>query len=109
MSVIVVAFGEANTAVPRAFGLPCASSIDRARFTAASELINPAPCSKDGAPRSVAVLMMICFTSAGEGSAPRWVLRYAWMTRAASPAVSGDDSLVPPKIWKADGLLLKSV
>src|SRR3569833_1380139 len=31
------------------------------------------------------------------------------MTRAASPAVSGEDSLVPPKIWKAEGFTLKSV
>src|SRR3954471_14821271 len=31
------------------------------------------------------------------------------MTSAASPAVSGEDSLVPPNNWNGDGLRLKSV
>src|ERR1035437_10966037 len=47
-------------------------------------------------PRSVAVPVMICSTTIGEGFLPWWVLRYAWITNAASPAVSGADSLVPP-------------
>ena len=40
-----------------------------------------------GAPRSVAVLIRICLTSAGVGVAPPWVWRYAWMTsgRGARP------------------------
>ena len=38
-----------------------------------------------------------CLTSAGDGDAPWWYVRYAWMTSAAAPAVTGDDSLVPPK------------
>src|ERR1700761_6772725 len=106
---MAVEVGEASTSVPRPFGLPCESSIERARLTAASELMSPAPCSSAGAPRSVAVLMMICLTSAGDGSTPRWVLRYAWITRAASPAVSGEDSLVPPNTSMGDGLPLKSL
>src|SRR5690242_7129929 len=52
---------------------------------------------------------MICLTTAGDGLAPWWVFRYAWMTRAASPAVSGDDWLVPPKSWIDAGAPLSSV
>src|ERR1700744_5688761 len=59
--------------------------------------MKPAPCSLGGAPRSVAELIRIFLTRAGEGLLPPCVLRYAWITNAAAPAVSGEDSLVPPK------------
>jgi hypothetical protein len=75
------------------------SWIDNATFTAAKASMRPAPCSDAGAEMSCAVLMMICFTKAGVGLLPLWVLRYAWMIKAASPAVSGEDSLVPPVFW----------
>ena len=52
---------------------------------------------------------MICFTTAGEGLAPWWVLRYAWITSAASPAVRGAASLVPPVSWKGVGSPLRFV
>jgi hypothetical protein len=48
------------------------------------------------------VLVMIFLTIAGEGDAPRCVLRYAWMTSAATPAVSGADWLVPPNGWMSE-------
>ena len=44
-----------------------------------------------------------CLTSAGVGAVPPCVFRYAWMTSAATPAVSGADWLVPPKDWTGDG------
>jgi hypothetical protein len=46
---------------------------------------------------SVALLKMICRTMSGVGDLLPCALRYASMTRAATPAVSGADSLVPPK------------
>ena len=53
--------------------------------------------------------MMRLFTSAGDGLRPPCVLRYAWMTSAASPAVTGAASLVPPKNSIGDGTPLKFV
>ena len=53
---------------------------------------------------SLAVLVMICLTTAGVGTAPPWVFSYAWITSAATPAVSGADSLVPPNARNAVGL-----
>ena len=44
-----------------------------------------------------------CLTCAGVGAVPRCVFSYAWMTRAATPAVSGEDWLVPPNDWTGDG------
>ena len=44
-----------------------------------------------------------CLTSAGVGAVPRCVLSYAWMTSAATPAVIGEDWLVPPNDWTGDG------
>jgi len=46
---------------------------DRASRTAAVMSRRPAPCCSPGAPMSLAELVRICFTSAGAGSAPRWV------------------------------------
>ncbi len=60
---------------PRFFGWPFSSLIDSAALTAASELMSPAPCSNEGAFKSVAVLMRISLTVAGEGSLPPCVLR----------------------------------
>src|SRR5487761_1007679 len=54
-------------------GVPVVPAMDFASFTAARTFKSPAPCCVAGAPMSVAVLMRICLTSAGEGSAPRWV------------------------------------
>src|SRR5580698_3397283 len=88
---------------PTAAGRPLRSRQLSAAWTAASELIRPEPCSKAGWSRSVAVPVMICLTTAGDGLSPWWVFRYAWMTSAASPAVSGEDWLVPPKSWIGDG------
>jgi hypothetical protein len=48
-------------------------------------------------PRSVALLKRICRTTAGDGVCLWCDWRYASMTSAAVPAVSGVDSLVPPK------------
>src|SRR5262249_15627228 len=89
--------------LPCAAGVPLPSWIDSAVWTAFSALTRPAPCSSAGVSRSVALLVMICLTSAALGRTPPCVLSYAWMTRAAAPAVSGDDSLVPPKSWMLDG------
>ena len=58
-----------------------------------------------GAPRSVAVLVMIRSTSAGDGEFPPWVFRYASMTSAAVAAASGHDALVPPAAQIGGGLL----
>src|SRR3954468_24617374 len=70
-----------------------------AASTAARASSRPAPCSSAGMPRSWLVVMRICLTSAGVGEAPWCALRYAWMTSAAAPAVSGADWLVPPNGW----------
>src|SRR6201996_8784205 len=43
-------------------------------------------------------------TWAGVGAVPRCVFSYAWMTSAATPAVIGEDWLVPPNDWTGDGL-----
>src|ERR1700759_4927459 len=45
-----------------------------------------------------------CLTTAGDGAVPPCVFSYAWMTSAATPAVSGEDWLVPPNDWTGDGL-----
>lgn len=45
-----------------------------------------------------------CLTCAGVGAVPWCVFSYAWMTSAATPAVSGEDWLVPPNDWTGDGL-----
>src|SRR5207302_4916619 len=52
--------------------LPCGLDvpIDSASWTALSVLTRPAPWWSAGAPRSVAVLTMMCSTSAGDGDAP---------------------------------------
>ena len=47
-------------------------------------------------------------TRSAVGLAPWWLSRYAWMTRAAAPAVSGADWLVPPNCWIGDGSPLLS-
>ena len=44
-----------------------------------------------------------CLTSAGVGAVPRCVFSYAWMTSAVTPAVIGEDWLVPPNDWTGDG------
>ena len=51
---------------------------------------------------SVALLKMIRRTTAGVGLWPPCDWRKAWMTSAATPEVSGVDSLVPPKVLEAD-------
>jgi hypothetical protein len=61
--------------LPVAAGEPSAVLIERAAWTAASELTSPAPCSKLGKPRSVAVLVSSSRTRAGDGVAPPWVSR----------------------------------
>ncbi len=66
-----------NSPWPVAFGAPSASLIDNATSTARSELMSPAPCSLVGALKSVAELMMMRLTNAGDGSLPPCVLRYA--------------------------------
>ena len=48
-------------------------------------------------------------TRSGVGLAPWWLSRYAWITSAAAPAVSGADWLVPPNCWIGDGSPLLSV
>src|ERR1700756_5779444 len=88
---------------PPPFGCPFSSHTASAVFTARYALMKPAPCSLGGAPRTVAELIRIFLTRAGEGVLPLWVLRYAWMTSAATPAVSGEDSLVPPNCSMGDG------
>jgi hypothetical protein len=50
-------------------------STDIAAWTAFSESTSPAPCSREGKPRSLAVLVRIRFTSAGAGVWPWWVPR----------------------------------
>ena len=82
--------------------------MDRAAFTAASESSRPAPCREVGRPRSSEVLVSSRRTRLGVGLAPWWLSRYAWMTRAAAPAVSGADWLVPPNCWIGDGSSLLS-
>src|SRR5262249_60279576 len=78
--------------------LPCGLLllIDSASWTALSVLTRPAPWWSAGAPRSVAVLTMICSTRAGDGRLPLWGLAYASMTSAAVADVSGQGALVPP-------------
>src|SRR6516225_10603721 len=76
--------------------VPGAESASR---TAASTLSSPAPCCSAGAPMSVAVDVRIARTSAGLGLVAWCAARYAWMTSAAAPAMSGEDSLVPPVSW----------
>jgi hypothetical protein len=71
---------------------------DRASATAPATLSSPAPCSAAGAPMSVAVLHKISLTRAGDGSVPWWAWEYASITSAAAAAVSGEASLVPPKL-----------
>src|ERR1041385_3167237 len=88
---------------PCAAGVPLPSWMDIACCTALRALTRPAPCSSAGTWRSVALLTMICLTSAALGRTPPWVFSYAWMTSAAAPAVSGDDWLVPPNSWMLDG------
>ena len=48
--------------------------MDSASCTAFSVLTRPAPWCSAGAPRSWAVLTMICLTSCGAGMLPLWVL-----------------------------------
>src|SRR5579875_3062528 len=55
------------------------------------------------------VEVMMSLTTAGDGSAPPCALAYAWMTRAAVPAVSGEASLVPPVSSTDAGLPKKFV
>ena len=55
------------------------------------------------------MLVRICFTRAGVGEAPWCVLRYAWITSAAAPAVSGAALLVPPLFSTSEGWLWKFV
>src|SRR5579871_2741294 len=74
--------------------------IDSASRTAAPTSRSPAPCWSAGACTSLAVLVRISFTTAGLGVVPWCDARYASMTSAAAPAVSGEDSLVPPVSWK---------
>ncbi len=50
---------------------------------------------------------MICLTTAGDGRLPLWACWYAWMTRAATPAVSGAASLVPPSRLTSEALPAK--
>jgi hypothetical protein len=52
------------------WGVPLVPAIEVASCTAARTLSSPAPCCSAGAWMSVAVLMRICFTRAGVGSAP---------------------------------------
>ena len=85
---------------------PCT---DRAALTAAGESSRPAPCRLAGRPRSSEVLVSSRRTRFAVGLAPWWVSRYAWMTSAAAPAVSGADWLVPPNCWIGDGSPLLSV
>jgi hypothetical protein len=77
--------------------------VPSAASTAARASSSPAPCSSAGRPRSRAVPVMICLISAGDGELPWWLPRYAWMTSAAVAAVSGADSLVPPKDSRSVG------
>src|SRR6201989_1851361 len=44
-----------------------------------------------------------CLTCAAGGAFPWCVFSYAWMTSAATPAVNGEDWLVPPNDWTGDG------
>ena len=106
-AVSTAALGVATISVPRGCGAPSSVRTESAALTDASASIRPAPCSAAGAPRSEAVLMMRAFTSAGDGLWPPCVLRYAWMTSAASPAVRGAASLVPPKNSIGEGAPLK--
>src|SRR5262249_5746554 len=87
--------------------LPCGVPplTDSASCTALSVLTRPAPWWSAGAPRSLAVLVMIRSTSAGDGALPPWVFMYASMTSAAVAAVSGQDALVPPAAQIGGGLL----
>src|SRR5580704_3207488 len=87
--------------------LPCGLLLlmDSASWTALSVLTRPAPWWSAGAPRSVALLTMICSTSAGDGAAPPWAFWYASMTSAAVPDVSGAEALVPPAAQIAGGWL----
>src|SRR5215467_489511 len=87
--------------------LPCGLPrlIDSASWTALSVFTSPAPWVSAGEPRSAAVLTMIRSTSAGDGAFPPWVCRYASMTSAAVPEVSGADALVPPAAQIGGGLL----
>src|SRR6476469_1337343 len=61
--------------------------MDRASCTARRALTRPAPSSLAGTPSSVALLVMMVFTIDGDGVRFPWVLRYAWMTSATTPAV----------------------
>src|SRR5256884_9293174 len=45
-----------------------------------------------------------CLTCAGVGAVPWCDFSYAWMTSAATPAVSGEDWLVPPNDSTGAGL-----
>src|SRR5262249_58927525 len=87
--------------------LPCGLLllIDSASCTALSVLARPAPWWSAGAPRSVAVLTMICSTRAGDGAFPLWVFMYASMTSAAVADVSGQDALVPPAAQIGGGVV----
>src|SRR6516164_5924910 len=87
--------------------LPCGLLllIDSASWTALSVFTSPAPWWSAGAPRSVAVLTMIRWTSAGDGALPPWVFMYASMTSAAVAEVSGEDALVPPAAQIGGGLV----
>src|SRR5580700_2697073 len=59
--------------LPPTFG-PVVPGNEAASFTAASTLRRPAPCCSAGALMSEAELTRICFTCAGDGSTPWWVL-----------------------------------
>ncbi len=89
--------GEYSRPWPVAAGVPLASWMDSAVCSARAASTRPAPWNSPGASRSWELDMRICFTKSGAGVAPPWVLRYASMTSAAVAAVSGHDSLVPPK------------
>src|SRR5260370_37166722 len=52
---------------------------------------------------------MIYFTIDGLGWWTWWLAAYAWMTSEATPAVSGEDTLVPPESSTAAGRPKKSV
>ncbi len=67
--------GPITSPLPVGAGEPCEFDTERAACTAPSVFISPAPCSKLGKPRSVAVLVSSCFTSAGDGVCPAWVSR----------------------------------
>ena len=71
--VVWIFDGEINKLWPLRLALE--PLIERASATARAAFTCPAPCSSAGASRLVAVLVMMCLTSSGEGVAPLWVDR----------------------------------